>query len=224
MDVDKPIEIFETKPDDVSSNSKPNTTHEKCNTIADKDLAKPILTGMLAKTFRELEAEAPTNPEVQEYLATFHKYVRNALRETDTPTGAIPFRGAMTLSNISYLFELMPDLYDYLGLCYGSIETSGDAIINEILDAANDCDYNIITEIGEDTCDNFINNYIAFSYYSDYLPGYKPIAFSVDDWYPPQQEFVIMPRTLYWWQEMKTLSWDEFRERYPEKMKEYDEY
>ena len=52
----------------------------------------------------------------------------------------------------------------------------------------------------------------------------KIIAFSVDDWFPPQQEFVIMPRTLYWWQEMKTLSWDEFRELYPEKMKEYDEY
>jgi hypothetical protein len=218
MEDNKPIEIFETKPDDVSSNSKPNTTLEECKTF------EPILTGMLAKTFRELEAEAPTNPEVQEYLATFHKYVRNALRETDTPTGAIPFRGAMTLSNISYLFELMPDLYDYLGLCYGSIETSGDAIINEILDAANDYDYSIIKKIGEDKCDSLINNYIALCYYSDYLPGYKPIAFSVDDWYPPQQEFVIMPRTLYWWQEMKTLSWDEFRERYPEKMKEYDEY
>jgi len=218
MDVDKPIEIFETKPNDVSSNSKPNTTLEECKTF------EPILTGMLAKTFRELEAEAPTNPEVQECLATFHKYVRNALRETDTPTGAIPFRDAMTLSNISYLFELMPDLYDYLKLCYGSIESDGDAIINDILDAANDYDYSIIKEIGENKCSSFINNYIAPSYYNDYLPGYKPIAFSSNDWYPPQQEFVIMPRALYWWLEMKTLSWDEFRIQYPEKMKEYNDY
>jgi len=104
----------------------------------------PVLTGMEAKTFAELEAEAPTNPKVQEYLESFHESVKNALRGNTTPTGALPFRGAMTLGNLPHLFILMPDLYEYLGCCYGAIESSGDVIINDILDAANTCDYNII--------------------------------------------------------------------------------
>lgn len=205
MEDNKPTEILNTKPNDVSSNSKPNTTLEECKTF------EPSLTGMLAKTFKELEEDAPANPEVQEYLATFHESVRNVLRETNTPTGAIPFRGAMTLKNLPKLFALMPDLYDYLGACYGAIESSGDVIINDILDAANNCDYNVITNIGKDTCTSFVENYIAFSYYNKYLPGYLPIAFSIDDWYPPQQEFVLMPRRPYWWREMKILTWNEIQ-------------
>lgn len=198
-----------------SSNSKPYTTIEECNSVKEE----PILTGMLAKTFKELEAEAPTNPEIQEYLATFHISVKNALRETDTPTGAIPFRGAMTIENLSELFTMMPDLYDYLKDCNGAIESSGDVIINKILDAANECDYNVITNIGEDRCSKFLDNYIAFSYYNDYLMGYMPIAFSIDDWYPPQKEFVLMPRKTYWWQEMNILTWDEFRVQNPKNEK-----
>lgn len=212
----KPIELSETKPVEDSSSSKPNYTIEDCNT------AEQVLTGMLAKTFRELEAEAPSNPEIQEYLATFHESVRNALLETDTPTGAIPFRGAMTLKNIADLLNLMPDLYEYLKDCYSAIESGGDRIINDILDAAHKYDYSIIKNIGDDECSSFIDNYIAFSYYNSYLPGYKPIAFSIDDWYPPQKEFVIMPRNNYWWYEMKTLTWKEFRIQYPDEMKKYE--
>lgn len=186
----------------------------------DSSNSRPIESILLAKTFKELEEEAPTNPEVQEYLATFNESVRNALRETDTPTGEIPFRGAITLKNLPELFFLMPDLYDYLRICYSALESNGDVIINQILDAAYDGDYNVIKNIGEDRCCKFVENYIAFSYYNDYLPGYMPIAFSIDDWYPPQQEFIPMPRKLYWWQEMKTLYWNEFRVQYPEKIKE----
>ena len=203
-----------------SSSSKPNTANEECNTTHEDEepYEEPILTGMLDKTFKELEAEAPTimNAEVQEYLATFHESVRNTLRETNTPTGAIPFRGAITLNNLTELFNIMPDLYDYLKKCYSAFESSGDAIINEILDAADACDYNIINKIGEDRCSIFVDNYIAYSYYNDYLPGYIPIAFSIDDRYPPQQEFVPMPRKLYWWQEMEILTWDEYQLQYPE--------
>ena len=190
---------MEDKPAE-SSNSKPNTTLEKCNS------SEPVLTGMLAKTFKELEEEAPSNPEVQEYLATFHESVKNALRETDTPTGAIPFRGAMTLKNLPELLALMPDLYDYLGTRYDEIESSDVAMINDILYAANNSDYNVITNIGEDKCTSILENYIAFSYYNKYLPGYLPSAFSIDDWYPPQQEFVPMPRRPYWWRDMQVLS------------------
>jgi len=203
---------MEDKPQE-SSNSKPNTTIEECNTF------EPILTGMLAKTLKELEEDAPANPEIQEYLATFHKSVRNALHETNTPAGAIPFRGAMTIENLSKLFTMMPDLYDYLKDCYGAIESSGDVIINKILDAAYDGDYNVIKNIGEDRCSEFLDNYIAFSYYNDYLPGYMPIAFSIDDWYPPQKEFVLMPRKPYWWREMNILTWDEYRLQHPKNEK-----
>lgn len=204
---------MEDKPQD-SSSFKPNNSREE-----QISFNNPIQTGMLAKTFKELEAEAPTNPEVQEYLATFHESVRNALRETDTPTGAIAFRGSITLENLPELFILMPDLYDYLKKCYDAIESDGDVIINEILDAAYDGDYNVITNIGEDRCSEFLDNYIAYSYYDDYLPGYMPIAFSIDDWYPPQKEFVLMPRKTYWWREMKILTWVEFHEQYPEDKK-----
>lgn len=206
----KPIELYETKPVEDSSSSKPNYTTKECNT------AEQVLTGMLAKTFKELEDEAPFNPEIREYLATFHESVRNALLETDTPTGAIPFRSSMTLQNIGDLLNLMPDLYDYLKVCYSAIESSGDIVINNILDAAHKYDYTIIKNIGEEKCSCFIDNYIAFSYYNSYLPGYKPIAFSIDDWYPPQKEFVIMPRKNYWWYEMNTLTWNEFHIQYPD--------
>lgn len=212
----KPIELSETKPVEDSSSSKPNYTTEECNT------GEQVLTGMLAKTFKELEAEAPSNPEIREYLATFHESVRNALLETDMPTGAIPFRGAMTLQNIADLLNLMPDLYEYLKNCYGAIESSGDRIINDILDAARQYDYSIIKNIGDDECSSFVDNYIASSYYNSYLPGYKPIAFSIDDWYPPQKEFIIMPRKNYWWYEMETLTWKEFQIQYPDEMKKYE--
>jgi hypothetical protein len=56
---------MEDKPQETS-NSIPNTTLEEYNS------SEPSLTGMLAKTFKELEAEVPINPKVQEYLATFH--------------------------------------------------------------------------------------------------------------------------------------------------------
>ena len=191
--------------DQESSNSRP---------------IEPILSGMLAKTFKELESEAPNNPKVQEYLATFHESVQNTLRETDTPTGAIPFRGAITLKNLPELLAVMPDLYDYLKYCYSAIESSGDNIINNILDAAFDGDYKVITNIGEYRCSKFLDNYIAYSYYNNYLPGYMPVEFSIDDWYPPQQEFVHMPRKPYWWKEMKILQWNEFRVQYPKKIKE----
>jgi hypothetical protein len=174
--------------------------------LQDTSTSRPIESILLAKTFKELEAESPTNPKVQEYLATFHESVRNILLETTTPTGAIPFRGAMILDNLPELFKLMPDLYDYLKKCYGAIESSGDVIINKILDAAYDGDYTVITNIGEDRCRNFLENYIAYSYYNNYLPGYMPIEFSIDDWYSPQTEFVPMPRNPYWWKEMKILN------------------
>jgi len=204
--------------DQESSNSKPNNSHKE-----QISFNKPIESILLAKTFKELEAEALTNPKVQEYLATFHESVRNALRETDTPTGAIPFRGAITLKNLPELFSLMPDLYDYLKYCYSAIESSGDVIINKILDAAFDGDYKVITNIGDDRCREFLDNYIAYSYYNNYLQGYMPVEFSIDEWYPPQQEFVPMPRKPYWWKDMKILTWNEFKVQYPEKMKEYNE-
>ena len=193
-----------------SSSYKPYTASEEYYE------EEPILTGMLAKTFKELEEEAPNNTEVQDYLETFHESVRNALSKTATPTGAIPFRGAMTLENLAELFNLMPDLYDYLKICYSAIESSGDVTINNILDAANNCDYNEIINVGETICNGYLNNYIASSYYNEYLPGYYPIAFSIDDWYPKQKDFVPMPRKPYWWHDMKILTWEEYREQYPE--------
>jgi hypothetical protein len=92
----------------------------------------------------------------------------------------------MTLHNLPELFALMPDLYDYLGASYGAIESSGDVIINAILDSANNADDNAIKKYGEERCTDFLDNYFACSYYKNYLPGYMPIAFIIDDWYPLQ--------------------------------------
>lgn len=180
----------------------------------------PALTGMLAMTFKQLEEASPTNPEIQEYLNTFHQSVIDALRETNTPTGAIPFRGPMTLHNLANLMNIMPDLYDYLKESYSSIEAGGDVTINAILDAAHNADYCKITEIGENTCQIFLNDYIAETYYISYLSGYVPIAFSIDDWYPPQEEYVPFPRDNFWWQDMKKMTWHDSQEKYPEKEKQ----
>lgn len=97
----------------------------------------------------------------------------------------------------------MPDLYDYLKICYGAIESCGDVEINYILDsAANNCNNSAIIQIGETKCNNYIKNYIADSYYYDYLPGYMPVAYCISDRNPPQKEFIIMPRIAYWWRNM----------------------
>lgn len=210
--------IHEIKPNE--NNSKPSSTINEYGNITedyDDEESEP-LTGYLAMTIKELEAEAPNNPDIQSYLATFDKKVRAALRNTTTPSGALPFRGALTFHNLAPAFIAMPDLYDYLKECYGAIESEGDRIINNILDAANDANKcNKKKQIGVNDCREWVDNHIAESYYDDYLPGYKPVAFSIDDWYPPQPEYVPMPRKLYWWRKMPYLTWIEFKERYPEK-------
>ena len=179
------------------------------------DSNQPALTGMLAMTFKQLEEEASKNPMVREYLSTFHESVIEALYNTNTPSGALPFRGQMDLNNLANLIYKMPDLYHYLKESFSMIESVGDADINCILDAAHEGNYGKIKEMNEDRCKNYVDNYIAGTYYSSYLPGYKPISFSVDDWYPPQEEYVNFPRKYYWWRDMQTMTWDQYYEKYP---------
>ena len=104
----------------------------------------------------------------------------------------------------------MPDLYDYLKESFAAIESCGDVDINAILDAADDADYSKIEAMGIERCRSFVNDYIADTYYNQYLPGYTPIAFSIDDWYPPQEDFIILPRKNWWWHDMKTKTWQEY--------------
>jgi hypothetical protein len=176
---------------------------------------------ILNMSFKQLEVEAPHNPKVQEYLSTFHESVKEALYDTNTPTSALPFRGSMNLNNLANLMRTMSDLYDYLKESFSNIESYGDVLINKILDAAKEGDYYKFIELNEDQCTSFVNNYIATTYYSSYLAGYKPIAFSIDEWYPPQEEYVPFPRKDYWWKEMRTMTWDQYYEKYPEKQEQY---
>jgi len=150
------------------------------------------------RTFKDLEQEANIYPEVQEYLSTFDILVKNALRETPTLTGAIPFKGAMTLDNIPTILKLIPDLYDYLKSSYNSIETDDNILINKVLDAALIGDFAIIKNIGEEYCNFLVEKYIAFTYYHYYLPGYPPNAFSTD-YTSSKTEYIILPRPNFWW-------------------------
>lgn len=169
-----------------------------------------VLTGIEAMTFAELEEDAPKNPEVQEYLSTFHDSVIEALRDTDTQTGAIPHRGPMTLDNMTNLMNLMPDLYDYLKASFSAIESNGDVFINKILDYTKAGDYDKLNQMGQEQRDNFIDKIIADTYYSNYLPGYAPIAFTIHERYPPQEEYIPFPRKDFWWHDMQIMTWEEY--------------
>lgn len=138
---------------------------------------------------------APNNPEINEYLASFHPQVTKALHSTETPADSVPYRGEITYDNLAELFVIMPDLYEYLSTCYSAIESSGDLIINRILDEAH---HNQPYSTPFEKVKNYFN-YIQKSYYNEYLKGHYPTAFSIDDWKYPEPEPQLFPREWFWW-------------------------
>jgi len=144
-----------------------------------------------------------------EYLDTFADKVKKALAKTNTKTGDIPYRGKITLDNISELFKIMPDLYDYLKKQFACVESGGDLMINEILDEAKNETLNEKKYIEYER----YFDYIEEDYYFDYLPGYLPVPFSIDNYKPYctsnacgcnsllSEETVSFPRDLYWWKQ-----------------------
>ena len=163
------------------------------------------------KTFMELEElenqlknELYTSPNakplldaLQTYIATFHYKVIDALYEFKCPSGALPYRGEITIDNLSELFVIMPDLYDYLKIQYSAIESGGDVIINDILDATK----NGKTIDNYSKYETYFTKYIADNYYFDYLRGTLPVPFSVSNLAPNIDVEYGFPRELYWWKQ-----------------------
>jgi len=173
------------------------------------------------KTFNELEelefllmssfTKSPNTKHIlsnlYEYLDTFSENVKNSLGKTNTKTGDIPYRGEITIRNLGELFKIMPDLYDYLKIQYSAVESGGDVTINDILDGAKD---GTLTEQNYTDYEPYFN-YIEDDYYNDYLPGYLPVLFSVNNYAPYctstecgcnsflSEETDNFPRDLYWW-------------------------
>jgi hypothetical protein len=152
-----------------------------------------------------------------EYLDTFAENIKKALANTNTKTGYIPYRGYITIDNLGELFKIMPDLYDYLKIQYSYFESEGDVVINNILDEFKNVELN-----EKSIKQNYIGykkyfNYIEKDYYYNYLPGYLPVPFSIDNLEICctnskcgcecncllNDEHVSFPRVLYWWKTYK---------------------
>jgi hypothetical protein len=149
-------------------------------------------------TFKELITLTITIPTINDYLASFHTLVIEALKETSTSANAIPYRGEMTFANLGVLFKLMPDLYKYLKESYSLIESGGDAIINNILDETKEEKpySNTRKEI------NHYFEYIRDTYYNEYLLGNYPTPYSIDDWHYSERPSHTFPRADFWWKNM----------------------
>lgn len=159
-------------------------------------------------SFPELSKLTPT-PELNAYLDKFCDELKIALQDNDTKTGDIPYRGQITLDNLYNLFNLMPDLYEYLRYTYSAGEAGGDYDIKDILN--NNEENKPFSQI-------LFNNYIAKTYYNDYLNGIPPNLFSIDDWscdYIDYNTYTCFPRKLFWWKDI-------FNDRYP--YKEINQY
>ena len=162
---------------------------------------------LLTSKFTKLSNTKHILSNLYEYLDTFDKNVKKALQKTNTKTGDIPYRGKITIRNLGELFKIMPDLYDYLKIQFSAVESGGDVIINDILDESKDGTFNEKKYV---KYENYFD-YIEDDYYNDYLPGYLPVLFSVNNYAPYctskecgfnsllDKETVSFPRDSYWW-------------------------
>lgn len=100
----------------------------------------------------------------------------------------------LTPYNMRELFSKLPDLYKYLKISFSFIESSGDVIINDILDGEI-----IVDSTSSEYYDPYFI-YIQRTYELDYIPGGHPTPFSILGIEPYNNILTPFPRLWFWWE------------------------